>query len=748
MASTIRRPTARVYVNGSRFQLPDTSGAISLGWAVGQPIAGGSIRVMNVPFEPAIKMPVVVEWGFDWNHVYGFHGFVVNPQRAAYPKYWNLAVQDILWLADFPVQKEPINLLNNMTANEAMRRLLHDYSGIPLSRIEIPDLEQSPGVPWLLGTMTPILFNGSPLQGCIQICDALGYQLYADEGGVVRARKMTGAPSDGPVAYFDQGRDWLVSGAPVVNSDGSTIYTRVIVTGAMTNIITGPSGEQRAVAVTDAWQVDNHPYLPSGKHRELSYTNTLVEFVDESEGGDASCTAIAKRMILEHSRTPFAISGRLKADPRLGIGMTVAARSSRIGLDNYRSFTITSIQRNFGGGNFEQQLTLDGGVGEAGRTLIPPPVAAFLWTLHQETLLGQDYIEVFLDGTPSKGYGTPETTDAEGNIIEPPPGTDPLNTIQSWLWYDENEPPNAANGKRAMFKYPATQQTARICLTVTDVTAKEATFCTVVNLAGDVGSVPAKRELSFAAGASWYVTPDGGKNWRRENLQYTEATPPISSMGSIAADQSVATALGFLSAGNDDGGGVRATVDYLATASHELNAGGANPITFMWQHEKNPERIWLAIGNQVFRSIDSGQLFFPVGTFEAPVKWVVESIDTLGVVDVISGSNLYTSWDAQTDVPHWTPTLTGPADSVARNYVSGFERHWVGFETVAAGSSPLRSVEGDIAAFPVVVPPVEGIRGLTMMVDRPLLVAIDQAGRVWTLDSTGGSAFHAATLPD
>lgn len=748
MAGGVRRPTAKVYINGMRFQIPDTAGAISLGWAIGQPIAGGTLRTFNVPFLPEIKMPVVVEWGYDWNHVYGFHGFIVNPQRAAYPKSFSIQVKDILWLADFPISKDAINLGNNMTANDAMRVLLHDHSGIPLSRIEIPDLEQSPGVPWLLGTMTPILFNGSPLQGCIQICDALGYQLYADAGGVVRARKISGAPSEGALAYWKDARDWLVNGAPTTNSDGEKIYTRVIVTGAMTNIITGPSGEQRAVAVKDAWQIDTHPYLPDGKFRELSYANSLIEFVDEADGGEASCTAVAKRLILEHSRTPFSVSARVKADPRLEIGMTVSAQASRIGLDNFRNFFLMSVTRSFGGGQFDDTVTLDGGIGEGGYTLIPPPIASFVWTLHQETLLGQDFIEVFLDGTPSRGFGEPVTEDEEGNIVEPEPGTDPLDTIQSYLWTDDSEPQKAANGPKTMFRYPKEQVTARICLTVTDITAKSGTFCTVVQLAGDIGGTPTKRELSFAAGASWYVTPDGGKTWNQEVGQLTQATPPISAMGSVAADVDSAVEVGFLSAGGASGGGLRSTNDYLATPSTTINAGGTTLVTFMSQHEKYPTRIWEAVGNQVFRSEDGGTTFYSAGTFDDPVMWVIESIDTIGVVDVLAGSNLYTSWDGQTSAPHWTVTLEGPPESVARNYVSGFAKHWVGFGGVPPGSSPLRSAEGDIAAFPVLDPEVSEVRGLTMMVDRPLLVVVDQAGRIWTLDMTGSSATHVATMPD
>lgn len=744
----VRRPTGKVWIGGTQFQLLDRPGAVELGWVAGQPIAGGTLKVVRAPFAPEIKMPVVVEWGFDHNHIYGFHGFVVNPRQAAYPNSWSIQVKDILWLADFPKLGDPINLLNNKTANEVAITLLCDYAGIPFARVEIPPLEQDPGVPWLMGTMTPILINGSPLAGVVQLCDVLGYRLYADEGGVVRAIKMTGAPSVAPVAYWQEGRDWLVSGAPESDSDGEKIYTRVIVTGASTNIITGPSGEQQAIPVRDIRQVDNHPYLPDGKHRELTYNNSFIEFTTREQGGEASCEAVAERLILEHSRTPYTVTARIKTDPRLGITQTVAGRQPRLeGMQNYRSFFLMGLNRSFGGGTFDDSVTLDGGVGEAGYSPIPDPIASFVWILHQETLVDGDWIEVFLDGAPSKGFGEPGEVDDEGVPIPPDPGEDPLDTIQSYYWEDNSDPPQSATGRKAMFKYPSTQQQARICLTVIDVTGKDNTFCTVINLAGDVGATPSKRELSLAAGLSWYVTPDGGKNWRQERAQYTEAVAPISSMGSIAADVAAASAVGFLSAGNSTGGGIRSTIDYLATPSVTLNAGGTIATKFIWQHEKFPERIWQAYGDQAFLSINGGTTFFPkCRPIEgSPVVWIVESVDQVGLVDFLAGPNLYTSWD---EGAHLTLTLEGPPGSVARNYVSGHGKHWVGYTSVPEGSSPLRSAEGDIAAFPVLDPPVNEIRALTIMVDRPLLVVVDNQGRIWTLDNTGSTAVHVATMPD
>lgn len=747
VASRSRRPTAHVWIGGIPVRIPDAPGAITLGWAVGQPISGGTIRVVNPPFEPQIRQPVVVTWGYNNFEVYAFHGFIVDPARAAYPRAWNLTVRDILWLADFPVQKDDLFLGNNMTANTALLTLLRDYSGIPEERIQLPAFEQEPGVPWMLGTLSPISFGRvSPLQACMMICDPLGMQLYADEGGIVRARQITGAPSDGPVAYYREGRDWLVNGAPTVSSNGDQIVTKVLVTGAATNLITGPSGEIAAVTVRDSWQTDNHPFLPPGKHREMTYSNALIEYVNEEQAGDVSCTAVAKRLLLEHSRTPFTVNvGKHKADPRLGIGMTVAVREPRIGLQSYRKFFVMSINRTFGGAVFEESKTLDGGVGVTGYSTIPPPRAVFVARRMREWLDGAEVIEVFLDGSASRGYGTPEVIGAGGAPVEPT--GDPMSTIVGWSWSDNSTPPKSATGKTAMFLYPAGSPDPTICLTVTDVTAKTNTLCQVVVLEGDIGEQPVKRELSFAAGAAWYVTDDGGQTWRKESTGQALAVPPISALGSVQADAAAAAAVGLLASGGSLGETLRATTDYLRTPSTQISAGGSDATRFIWQHEKNPSRIWRALGDTLYLSTNAGVTFFAVtkplpGT---PVLWVVNSVDDEQVVDALAGPNMYTSWDAGVT---WTPTLEGPPGSVARNYASGFGRQWVGFTGMSAGQSPLRSAQGDLAAFPAVTPEVLAIRALTMLTDRPLLIAVDDAGRIWHLSAEdGGSAVHTATMP-
>lgn len=76
---------------------------------------------------------------------------------------------------------------------------------------------------------------------------------------------------------------------------------------------------------------------------------------------------------------------------------------------------------------------------------------------------------------------------------------------------------------------------------------------------------------------------------------------------------------------------------------------------------------------------------------------------------------------------------------VARNYASGFERHYVGYTGVASGDSPLKTVEGGVTVF-TATPEVLNIQALTMMVNEPELFAWDDQGRTWRIDAATGLA--------
>lgn len=750
IASKNRRPSAVVRINGYQCQIPDTSGAINISSSFGQPIRGGTVQVVNPGFTPKIKMPIYIEWGYNGINVPTFSGYVVDPQRSSYPKMWTIQMKDTLWLAEFPVEEQASDDFttgmfygNDKTADFVVNDLLTQWAGIPSSRISVGPFEQSPGVPWNLGHLTPIKFTGSPLEACLRICDALGMWLFCDNAGIVRTLKISGAPTSYPLVTWQAGVDLLTDGAPTVDSNIDMVYNQVLVTGAASGV--------EGATVRDKYRVDT-TLLPEGVDRTFSYSNELVEYVNKAESGDVSCTAIAERMVREHSRDPFLVTTKVKAIPDLQVGWTVALKDPRIGLSTARKFFLMGVNTTFGGAVFEQDVTLDGGLGPAGYTLIPPPFASFTWRLMAETMDGEDVIDVFVDGTSSRPMGG-------GEIVQ-------------WDWTCDivkEGTPSSGTGPYFVFVVPIATPEVVITLTVTDVTSKTNSFTQTVPLGGDITDVPAKRALNFA-GTGWYVTPDGGKTWGYETNRKAIAVPPIGNQGSAqSTDLGAANDIGFITTKGTTANDLRKTKDYLATASVDMT----NPpgiVNFLWQNERDPLRMWVAVGGSVHLSIDGGVTWGPArtpgpftGDEDHNVRWIVEAFDNFGVIDVLAGKYCFTSFDAGV---HWQVSLTGPVGSIARCYVSGFERHWVGFTSVPDDASALRSIEGDTCAFPVdVTPKVNDIMALTVMLatspvdsedpggpQEPAtgtLFAFDKQGRIWKTQAADGSnTSQVAVMPE
>lgn len=719
-----RRPSARVYLDGRQCRVRDQPGAITLSQVFGQAVSSGTVTIVDPPVTPVIGMAIRWVWGYNGSNTAGFNGYVTRVTRRSYPNTWTLTVADPLWKAQLVQQDIVTDPLNSITAKAAVEQILGSYGGI--TAMDIPALEANgsawAGSAWVLGTLTPVSFSGTTAaQAAQDICSVLGYWLYADRGGTVRAVQLDGRPSSSPFRTFQQGTDLLIEGAPEREQDGSQIYNKVVVLGANT----GVEGAQ----IKEARQTD-HPLLPSGVYREYQFSSSLIEYVNESQAGEASAVSVAQRVLGVQSRNPNAVKGRVKADPRLQVGMTVAIKSSRIGYGNAQPFFVYSLQTSFGGAQFDQQLVLDGGVGSEGYTLIPPPVAAFTWELFRENLNGVDTIEVFVDGSPSYSL-------SEGEIV-------------SYAWTDNGDP-QTGSGQRYVFFYEnGVDPDPEITLTVTDTTSKEGSTTQTIPLAGDGLTTPQQRAISFAAGSTWYMTSNGGEVWHSESDDGDAiATPPISAMGSAQTGEQVAAAdaVGFLATRDTGGTGVRNTIDYLSTDSVTLDDIGAS-INFLWHSEADAARITAAAGDTVYQSTDSGETFIAVGTpvEGTDVLWVVEPELQPGFYETLVGSNVY--WGSGSS---WNLVLEGPTDSTAKCYASGFEKHWVGFTGVGTGQSALRSIEGDIATFPALTPEVLNIRALTMLVTVATLYAYDDQGRIFAVDATTGTVTQqtatTGTLP-
>ena len=488
IAATSRRPTATVRLDGARWA--DVL-SLSREQSYGQGASSGEVVGRSPPVTIVEgETRIAWTWGYDGHEVSGFSGVVTKILQKSYPNQWRLQVADPLWLAGIRRSDLAASPLNDVAASAAITQFL---GAAGLSRLSIPALAASGsawgGSEWKLGQLTPVSFsNTTPLAACQEICAALGYWLYATADGVVKATLLERRPSDSPFRTLRWGEDFLLDGTPDRERDASQVKNRVVVKGANT----GVQGAQ----IHDEWQT-------SAGDRTFEYSSSLLEYVNESKAGVASVTGVAKRLLKLWSRQPNVIRvGRLKADPRIAVGMTLSIECSLIGYSSPKSFFIYSLSTSLDlqRGDFAQSLVLDGGTGDQGYTTLPPPEASFAWRLVSEGLNGVGVIEVFLDGTGSHSLG-------DGEIV-------------AWAWATSTAvlagTPDTATGAKAMFVYPAATATASITLTVTDTSSKTGAITQDVTLAGDATTTVNRRVISAALGSAWAVSADGGATWGTE----------------------------------------------------------------------------------------------------------------------------------------------------------------------------------------------------------------------------------------
>jgi hypothetical protein len=706
IAARSRRPTATVRLNGRRW-LDVLS--LSRDQSFGQGMSAGEVLGRNPPVEIVEgETQISWTWGYDRYEVAGFSGIVTKILNRSYPNQISLQVADPLWLADVRRGDQVASPINNVAARVAIEQFL---TAAGVTHLSIPALPASgsawAGSEWILGTLTPVRFdNTTALAAAQSICEVLGYWLYADASGMVRATQLERRPSDSPVRTLRWEQDFLLAGPPDRERDAASVRNRAVVRGANT----GVQGAQ----ISDVWQT-------GAADRTIEYSSPLIEYVNEAQAGAASATAVAKRILKVWSRQPNVIRvGRIKADPRLSVGQTVAVQCPQIGYSSPKPFFIYGLNTTLDlrKGDFAQSLVLDGGTGDQGYTTVPPPAASFSWRIVRETLNGVGVVELFLDGTGSQSLGGGE--------------------VVSYAWATSTPTalgtPAVATGPQAMFVFPAATTTADVTLTVTDTSSKTGTITQTIPLAGDATTQPTSQVISVALGSAWAVTPDGGQIWNVEATGDATLVPEIGGQ-LIATREAGAT-------------GLRGSQDALASASTNLaDLGGA--ITALWQTERTPDRVWAAVGVTLHRSIDGGATFAVWGTLPAPITAILEDPAVLNSVFVLAGSTMYHS-TIETPGTAWAPFYAGPVGAVARHVVRGDSgaTTWIAYTGSFIGS-PLQRVEGPITAlFPVVSPVVSEIRALALSSDELTVYAWDQAGRIWRVDSaTGVATASAASLP-
>jgi hypothetical protein len=678
-----RTPSATVKLDGRTWR--DIL-SLSFSQRFGENIAGGGVVGRTPPITPQIGMAISWTWGYNGQEVAGFTGEVSDTDNTSYPGRWSLQCKDVLWRADKSSQVLVTDPLNEITAKDAIIYLLTHYGGISASRLSIPSLSASGsawvGSEWVLGVLTPVQWGDvdtesggtTALKAAAEICSCLGYWLYADSSGVIRARQMERRPLSSARETFERGVNLLLQGAPERKGSYDSIYNQVTVRGAAT----GVDGSQ----IMDQFRT-THPLLPADVYRDSPFSSERIEYVNESEAGAASATKIAQRILTVVSRVPDVETHRAKADPRRKVGDTVGLIDANVGLTGPKNYFIYALDRTLDlqKGAFDDALTLDGGTGSGGFTTIPPPDAAFSWRLDAETLDGTAVVVVALDGSGSSS---------------------PTGEIVTWDWSTDATPyggtASTATGVTAALVFPATPSLINITLSVTDTTSKIGSLTLAVDLSGAGVLAPISRVLSAAGGASWDVTPDGGATWTSETTNGDAVAVPPAGAGIDDRAFGLAGTYGLLATrGSAGAGGLRSTLDALATPStNRASASGA--IACIWVNEANPARVWWAIGDTIYRSIDGGLTGTAMATPSAgtDVLWIIEDPAVENSVFAACGADLFNATDPTSG---WALLYAGPASATARQFVRSHDGlvTWVCYLDAPSGQAAQRVETGAFA---------------------------------------------------
>lgn len=716
IASQTRTPSATVYIDGRRWV---SWRSITKAQAFGRGPASYTIEGADPPVTPRGGMSIRWTWGYNGIEVPGGTGYIVVPQQASYPRGWSLQCQDVLWLAQ-RVQS-PIAggapPYNNITARAAIEYILETYAGI--TRHQIPDIKRpsDSGTDWTLGQLTPVYWERTTaLQAIQEIAGAAGAWVFADDGGTVRLVPIERRPSDRPFRTLmrgdaSDGGSLLVEGAPRRTQDWASVKNRTTVYGANT----GVEGAQ----LRDVFLATH--VLSPGLEVDNEYRSTLLEY-------EADVTAVASRITGYTNREPNVIDGRIKADPRLRLGMTIGIQDSGVSYAATRTFFLFGLTTTFDRrtAKFDQSVTLDGGTGSAGYSLLPEPLAQIAYTLKRETLDGDAVVEVTCDGSGSTAY--------EGEIVS-----------YAWSTSDTVYSGTASSGSGSTFTFVILESEApfSITLTVTDTNSKTDTETVEIALDGDAVA-PVIEQVHAAGGAAWSYTADGGAAWNDDVRTCT-----IVAEGAGVWDTAPLTDGQTYGALATSSAQVRQTLDGLATASALLSTAGGS-ITALHVNARNGARVWRAVGTTVQRSTDGGTTWSTMGTAPASVRQILEDPALNNRLFALAGANFITSADGGAN---WSTFYAGPSGATARWFVRSESGTitWVCYTGTFTGS-PLQRIEGSLAAtFTAASPAVAEVRAIALTdgyePGAPRLVAFDADGRTWVGDAETGVLTEGPALP-
>lgn len=580
-----------------------------------------------------------------------------------------------------------------------------------------------PGAMYMVGSVEAICIDGGEnLAGLLaELLAYGGAAAYVLPSGRLRIVNASRVPSSGYGPTF--------AGSTVGASDYRIFSARRTIglfEDAISSVIASGPGVEFGIPPEATFTIAG----VTGKSE--SFQNRFIQTIPQAE-------AIAEREVRNRARLERIIDIDVPLDPDILPGQSVGFRYDLINYPATTGAYVVGARTN--GTSMSLSLSLGPSL-VAGFSSILPPLADFASRVVTETLSGTGVVELFLDGTLALSQN--------GGVIV------------SYVWSTSTPvaaltpvPPSASTAPHAssqfVFIYPAATTAATITLLVTDDFGKTATITKTIALNGSDGlTIPTTQGVHIAMGSVWYASSDGGASWASESGRGDAiALPPVGAGADVRAVAGAAVTYGLLATRGAGGTSIRRSLDFLRSTSADLaSLGGA--VSWLWQNERNPARVWAVTGTSVRRSIDGGATFAIWGTLPAAVQAMIEDPVVDNSVFVLAANMLYHSLAGDPPDTNWSALYTGPVAAVAKSIsrARSGDVTWIGFTGTFTGS-PLQRVEGSISVtFPVLAPVVSQIRVVCLDANATYVYAFDDQGRVFRADAvTGTGCVQITSMP-
>lgn len=706
-----KEPSATVKLGGSA--VPVIS--IEYGNQIDSGIAQCTITTaQNISTTPETK--VVISQGYDGKEQRVFTGYVDTIEKSNDTLISTLTVRDVLKKAmdTYLIQEIKFGLdintgyyyYSTYTGNNGGEFTVHQYSDLASLNAAHPEttgnytnegVKAEAVVQWMLvmcgfseeseirvddteffiGDLSPASFQMTSVYDAIQqICDLIGWRLYADAAGVVRFKqKPRNASGYSTWSYDDK------------ESGKNNIYR---VTKTQTNLDLRNYVEVRGASGIVTVVRGESPYIGSVPYRGVLLSDELIDTQDMAD-------FVANRVYADLNRLKVTLTLEVDGNPILTPASSISV-NSQVATGTFLVEQIsTTMSVNDG-----YKMTIDAVQYPAdSEAEEPEPDIIADFTITDVISIGDPTYLIQFDGSPS--YSS-------------------RGTIANYTWGFPDGTTQSSSEPYAWTKIPMEDLAAGVTinLTVTDSTGATATTASGIDLAWINERERVQYRHLYGALTNRAVgSLDTGITWNVQNIN------AISVAASNFGPNGEYVSSGYAIFGTL-GGGIYRTIDGNITITQVTTVDG-DPITV---HVPELDSDFALVGTstgKLYKSIDGGQSFqltytFPSAVLDARFAYT----DTSYVLVVASGMNaVYESFDGGITFLQQTYGIAATKESSGSS--TNYFAHTAGVVSISGGSPVSIPFEGGSSPF---------IPAITVMIDRDDgVMSVDSDGQHWVLSS-------------